>query len=366
MDLPTVSKVPLRIVKQRSGDMCEILVTSVEEVSIDRDGPSEKSIPEEPIFVPVPQELTRVKTGDLIVHNDGHACVCSSESDYSLLMKCNKHPGSKPHTHAEENEEELREEEGEQEDLTRLVTADSLNDVLDVLDLKTRDCLYGLASPARMEYAGMERATPITNIYTQANGERLMMPPMSPNFVLNNIDARNPPSRSPSMDVPPPQAEAKVDMPMPRGLSRSICPTTGTHTIQWSVEARKLKSSDRQIVSPAFELAGKPIPFKIMLFPASSTEFSGGSSFRNAGGKGFIQLKCDGTSADMAEFPLEVNFFIHSPTRCRGPVRNDFFQKPMCGLPQNVSSWNLKEAVKGTFFIIGVTVREYEPDVNTA
>lgn len=372
MDLPTVSKVPLRIVKQRSGDLCEILVTSVEEVSDGLQG--ERTISDEPIFVPIPQELARVKTGDLIVHNDGHACVCSSESDYSLLMKtCAKHPSSKPHTHAEESEEELREggyegfaysEQTEQEDLTRLVTADSLNDVLDGLDLNTREAIYGLASPARMEYTGMERASPVTHIFSQPNGDSSM--PMSPNYVPNNIVVRNPPSRSPSMDIPPPQTEAKVEIPMPRGLSRTICPITGAHTIEWSVEARKLKSSDRQIVSPAFELAGKPIPFKLMVFPVSSTEFSGGSSFRNAGGRGFIQLKCDGASTELAQFPLEVNFFIHSPQRSRGPVRNDFFQKPMCGLPQNVSSWNLKEAVKGTFFTIGITVREYEPEVNTA
>jgi len=323
---------------------------------------------EDPVYVPIPQELSRVKTGDLIVHKEGHACLCSGESEYGTYLSCPKaedcylkKPSHDAHAEEESEDDENDQNDENQRSLVRLITADSLDSVLEYDQWRSPyDAAFDAAcDQVKMSLPPVCDASDSILIGHPPNPNQRPMQ-FSPSLVPPTHANRNPPSRTPSMDIPPPLTEAKVESPLPRGLSRTICPNSGAHTIQWTIEARKLKSSDRQIVSPAFELMGKPIPFKLMVFPVSSTEFTGGSSFRNAGGKGFIQLKCDGTSKDMTAFPLDVSFFIHSPERWRGPVKNDFFEKPMCGLEKNVSSWNLKEAVTGAFFIIGIIVNEYE------
>merc|ERR1719210_59471 len=71
-------------------------------------------------------------------------------------------------------------------------------------------------------------------------------------------------------------------------LARIFSINSGHFRIRWTVDAQKLQGNDRQIMSPPFELSfGPNVMFTMTIYPR------GGSCFRNAGGKGYIRLKCE-------------------------------------------------------------------------
>jgi len=142
-----------------------------------------------------------------------------------------------------------------------------------------------------------------------------------------------------------------------RGLRR-IDYRDGTVTIFWEVPARKLTSTDKQVVSPPFTIikAGQEVPFKLILFPVPTSDHHRGSCFKNSNDKGYMQLKCDGSPHDDSEeLSLEFNFFVHTESEKKGPVRNNFFEKSTCGLPRDISEWNLQTSKE--HLIVGTTFR---------
>jgi len=101
--------------------------------------------------------------------------------------------------------------------------------------------------------------------------------------------------------------------------------TQGWH-VNWPVAVARLKSSDKQIVSPAFEAMGNG---------------KGESGFRKAKGRGHIELKCEVGSA--ATLPAMVFSFTINGI-CRGPVIHDFTGAPVACLPRE-TEWNFLGAV---------------------
>jgi len=122
------------------------------------------------------------------------------------------------------------------------------------------------------------------------------------------------------------------------------------YEIDWTVDARKIRSNDRQAVSPPFHLplAGigeQPTPFRLMLRALSEGHRGGRTSFKTSSGRGVVLLKCEGDlperAADVA-FRISVGGGPASPAR--GPLVHDFARRAVGGLPEQ-AEWQLDLAV---------------------
>merc|ERR1719191_333026 len=98
-----------------------------------------------------------------------------------------------------------------------------------------------------------------------------------------------PPTLAGPSDMPvgePPKEGGPDEPPAPQTLTRAFSVGSGAFRINWTVSATKLRSADKNAVSPPFELSfGGPYSstkFKLMLFPKVSSEGKGGSSFRKS------------------------------------------------------------------------------------
>merc|ERR1712178_11676 len=61
----------------------------------------------------------------------------------------------------------------------------------------------------------------------------------------------------------------------------------------YTIDAKKLRSRDREDVSPAFEVPpGGLMHFKIILRPKVMDTSRGGAGFDTSGKRGFVELKC--------------------------------------------------------------------------
>lgn len=148
--------------------------------------------------------------------------------------------------------------------------------------------------------------------------------------------------QSPPMPAPPRAPVLQRTFSVPSSLDR----------IRWTVDARKLKSTDREAVSPMFELSfSKIVNFKILIRPKVISSVRGGASFKKAKGKGSVELRClDEVTAAMnpvVTFRISVGSGT-DPARQeppRGPVRHDFTKKAICGLPAGEEEWDFSKAV---------------------
>merc|ERR1711933_463264 len=76
----------------------------------------------------------------------------------------------------------------------------------------------------------------------------------------------------------------------PQQLQVETLPEGGIR-VMWPVDARKLRSCDTHIVSPAFAFRSD-VEFKLMITAASKGAKRGATGFKANGGLGKIQLKC--------------------------------------------------------------------------
>lgn len=110
--------------------------------------------------------------------------------------------------------------------------------------------------------------------------------------------------------------------------------------VRWVVDARKIRGSERQAVSPQFSvvLQGQPVPFKMMIRPSDDSRIT----FGRSRGRGLVQLKCE---APFAETLPSVSFLLSLGPLSRGPFTRDFQQSAVCGLPRNCEEWDFGSAV---------------------
>lgn len=123
--------------------------------------------------------------------------------------------------------------------------------------------------------------------------------------------------------------------------------------IFWTIDERKLRSTDCSAVSPPFHFLGYPPSFRIMLLPTACRCDKGGSNFKNCK-TGVLRLKCEegmlpGTSVHF-RFGLS-GIYEKQP---RGPVSHDFGDQLgyVRGLPEDQEQWELREAVVGGVFTV--------------
>lgn len=117
--------------------------------------------------------------------------------------------------------------------------------------------------------------------------------------------------------------------------------------VRWTVDGRKLRSHDKQLVSPAFELAlphAHSVPFRIMLCPIAVSDARRGGSFKKAMGRGTVHVKCEGLIP--ADLELRVSIGqgpLSQPPR--GPAVHNFAANAVCGLPRDIEEWDFASAV---------------------
>lgn len=136
----------------------------------------------------------------------------------------------------------------------------------------------------------------------------------------------------------------------------------GAVTVVWTVDAKKLKGSDRIAVSPPFEVACVSRRFKMMLCPRSIPDKKGGACFKKAGGRGFVQLKCETGETAAGLGTVCINISV-GPGRAdsawqsplKEPVHHDFDECGVCSFgakseaapPDSADKddWNFLQAV---------------------
>jgi hypothetical protein len=132
-------------------------------------------------------------------------------------------------------------------------------------------------------------------------------------------------------------------------LQRAFSVASSIHRIRWTVDARKLKTTDREAVSPTFHLScGSPMEFKLVIRPKKIEDARGGACFRKARGKGTVQLRIltgvDETTSPTVTFRIAVGSQSHR-NRPRGPVKHNFADRPICGLPEGKDEWDFQKTV---------------------
>jgi len=140
-----------------------------------------------------------------------------------------------------------------------------------------------------------------------------------------------------------------------RSCTRFLAPE-----IKWSADARKLKSTDRQMISPGnFEIS--PGSFvKLMLKPKSIGDRKGEANFRKSEGVGSIEIKLVGS----VESPPRVRFCVSVGEQdCRGPVEHDFGKSRVCSLPKELENWDFRSAVnpKTSTFLVSLQFTQIIP-----
>jgi len=82
-------------------------------------------------------------------------------------------------------------------------------------------------------------------------------------------------------------------------LQFTIAPESGVACVEWMVDARRLLSTDRQLISPVFEL--EPLRLKFILHARGSKIDQRNPSYMNAGGIGRLLLKSDEVNSEEYE-----------------------------------------------------------------
>jgi hypothetical protein len=126
----------------------------------------------------------------------------------------------------------------------------------------------------------------------------------------------------------------------------------------WTVDAKKLRSNDRSIVSRPFTLAvGGPgsdgITCKMMLYAKSLSQARAGQSFKLSGGQGSVQLKCENDLSGSMQGRVSLRFFMANGQESK-VVHHNFSQSASCAS----QDWDFSKAVdKSTqTFVISVEV----------
>jgi len=193
--------------------------------------------------------------------------------------------------------------------------------------------------------------------------DEMVPPQMMGDNSVQGIPAAAVPQSAPAGSSNEAPQEGGDDVPRPpASLTRQLSAGSGACRIHWTVPAQKLRTADRSAISPPFELScgngSSDIKFKLMLFPKVTSDAKGGSSFKKAKGKGFMQLKCE-ADLDKKAGTLLFRLYVGSQEP-RGPVTHDFSQSAVKGLPQDLETWDLTRSIvtegSSPYFVIGAEI----------
>lgn len=158
--------------------------------------------------------------------------------------------------------------------------------------------------------------------------------------------------------------EALAISPRPGAVTCTRSASGGSE-ICWAVEARRLGTRDKVLVSPAFDLnlRGSGLAsFRLAIYPRATREGRYGGDFRRAGGWGRVELKC-ATQLPQGAARIVFNVGVGGEAP-RGPVEHDFSEQSCAGLPKGEEEWDFGGAVDayGTFGVrLEVAAVDAEP-----
>jgi len=154
-----------------------------------------------------------------------------------------------------------------------------------------------------------------------------------------------PPLEAPFTPTTPPTTPAAPSLPpmLPRPLGVEL-DVSGRH-LRWTADANKLKSTDRDAVSPAFQLTfqqEQAVEFKMVIRPTAVSNVRGGMSFKNAKGKGSIELRCLDAAIMIPPVSFRLALCSGNELRRGAAVSHDFKTRTIC-LGQE--EWDFTSAV---------------------
>eukprot|EP00930_Biecheleria_cincta_P098063 TRINITY_DN89750_c0_g1_i1.p1 TRINITY_DN89750_c0_g1~~TRINITY_DN89750_c0_g1_i1.p1 ORF type:complete len:499 (+),score=87.17 TRINITY_DN89750_c0_g1_i1:44-1540(+) len=117
----------------------------------------------------------------------------------------------------------------------------------------------------------------------------------------------------------------------------------------WAVDARKLRGSDRQLVSPPFSvsLGTQTAMFRLIISPASLTDSKSSLNFQKSSGWGTVQVKCEAVLPE-AHGRMAYRIWAGAGERLqrpRGPVYHNFSETAVSSLPRGMDLWDFNVAV---------------------
>jgi len=130
-------------------------------------------------------------------------------------------------------------------------------------------------------------------------------------------------------------------------VSQAVSAVSGLRRVLWTVDAGKLQGHERQAVSPFFEipLGGQTASFRLVVIPRAPADVKGSASFKKAGGRGCVQVKCEVPRGLVSFWVSVTDGRGDFPRRPRGPIAHDFAWQSTCGLPKDQELWDFREAV---------------------
>jgi len=126
--------------------------------------------------------------------------------------------------------------------------------------------------------------------------------------------------------------------------------SNGFLVVCWRVEARKLRGSDKQAVSPLFELplgpSGQSMQLRIMIYPKASAS-KNPCNFRSSQGKGYIQVKYESdTVGKLPSVKVEMSVGSGNHAQAHRSIHHDFSSNAICGLPRSDDIWDFNSSME--------------------
>lgn len=139
-------------------------------------------------------------------------------------------------------------------------------------------------------------------------------------------------------------------------VTTALVSSTAPTIHHWTIDARKLRSNDRSVVSRPFTFAiGGPgsegVTCKMMLYARTLKMGKAGQSFKFSGGQGSLQLKCEQDLTGLMRGGVALRFSIGNGKNSK-LVEHDFSQSAACSSPE----WDFASAVDKSSHTLVVSV----------
>jgi len=115
-------------------------------------------------------------------------------------------------------------------------------------------------------------------------------------------------------------------------------------SVRWPVDAKKLKSKDKQLVSPSVELS-PGCWFRLFIKPKLGGDKSllkGQASLSKGKGWGYVELKCVEGGSSAPALSLEISVGTGAAS---APIEHDFKESTLCVLPKQAGYFDFASAV---------------------
>mmetsp|Transcript_45276 Transcript_45276/g.97084 ORF Transcript_45276/g.97084 Transcript_45276/m.97084 type:complete len:371 (+) Transcript_45276:271-1383(+) len=132
--------------------------------------------------------------------------------------------------------------------------------------------------------------------------------------------------------------------------------------LDWTVRVAKLRSKDKQIMSPEVQLPNGGSDqgsksFKLFLVPLAKGDKKGQGSFLQAKSRGKVAIKCLDSANPGEKVAREVSVSVGT-SPLTAPLSHDFAEQSHCE-PTQLRAWDFMRAAKGQdMFVVHVLVQE--------